>query len=191
VGTRRRRSCGCGRPCRAELRPELLNRIDEIVVFHSLGREELARIVEIQLGRLSKLLSDKQLKLELTDRAKQAVGKAGYDPVYGARPLKRALQRLVLDPLAMKVLQGRFQARRHRARGRERVGRRALVLARKMGPGAPSDQPRCTRPGRLLEGTEPRLGEVGRQLTRRGGIPATRSAGSPCCTPCHASLSLW
>jgi len=94
---------------RAELRPELLNRIDEIVVFHSLGREELARIVEIQLGRLSKLLSDKQLKLELTDRAKQAVGKAGYDPVYGARPLKRALQRLVLDPLAMKVLKGDFK----------------------------------------------------------------------------------
>src|SRR5256714_7668750 len=87
---------------RSELRPELLNRIDEIVVFHSLGREELARIVEIQLGRLTKLLQDKQLRLELTERAKQAVGKAGYDPIYGARPLKRALQRMVLDPMAMK-----------------------------------------------------------------------------------------
>src|SRR5436190_11488590 len=76
---------------RAELRPELLNRIDEVVVFHSLGREDLARIVEIQLQRLGKLLSDKQLKLDLTERAKVAVGKAGYDPVYGARPLKRAL----------------------------------------------------------------------------------------------------
>jgi len=94
---------------RAELRPELLNRIDEIVVFHSLGREELARIVEIQLQRLAKLLSDKQLKLELSDKAKLAVGKAGYDPVYGARPLKRALQRMVLDPLAIKVLQGDFK----------------------------------------------------------------------------------
>jgi len=93
---------------RAELRPELLNRIDEVVVFHSLGREELARIVEIQLARLSKLLADKQLRLELTDRAKQAVGRAGYDPVYGARPLKRALQRMVLDPLAIKVLQSDF-----------------------------------------------------------------------------------
>ena len=93
---------------RAELRPELLNRIDEVVVFHSLGREELARIVDIQLARLSKLLADKQLRLELTDRAKEAVGRAGYDPVYGARPLKRALQRMVLDPLAMKVLQGDF-----------------------------------------------------------------------------------
>ncbi len=94
---------------RAELRPELLNRIDEVVVFHSLGREQLGRIVEIQLGRLSKLLSDKQLKLELTERARLAVGKAGYDPVYGARPLKRALQRMVLDPLAIKVLQGDYQ----------------------------------------------------------------------------------
>src|SRR5437868_2511132 len=93
---------------RAELRPELLNRIDEIVVFHSLGREELSRIVDIQLARLGKLLADKQLRLELTDRAKEAVGRAGYDPVYGARPLKRALQRMVLDPLALKVLQGDF-----------------------------------------------------------------------------------
>ncbi|MBS2025667.1 MAG: ATP-dependent chaperone ClpB, partial [Deltaproteobacteria bacterium] len=93
---------------RAELRPELLNRIDEVVVFHSLGRDELARIVDIQLGRLGKLLADKQLKLELTAKAKEAVGTAGYDPVYGARPLKRALQRMVLDPLALKVLQGQF-----------------------------------------------------------------------------------
>ncbi|MFL5360550.1 MAG: ATP-dependent chaperone ClpB [Myxococcales bacterium] len=93
---------------RAELRPELLNRIDDIVVFHSLGREELTRIVDIQLARLSKLLADKQLKLELSDRAKEAIGRAGYDPVYGARPLKRAVQRLVLDPLAIKVLQGDF-----------------------------------------------------------------------------------
>ena len=94
---------------RAEMRPELLNRIDEIVVFHSLGREELAQIVDLQLVRLAKLLTDKQLKLDLSERAKQAVGKAGYDPVYGARPLKRALQRMVLDPLALKVLKGDFK----------------------------------------------------------------------------------
>jgi ATP-dependent Clp protease ATP-binding subunit ClpB len=93
---------------RAELRPELLNRIDEVVVFHSLGREELTRIVDIQLARLSKLLADKRLKLELTDRAKETIARVGYDPVYGARPLKRAIQRMVLDPLAMKVLQGDF-----------------------------------------------------------------------------------
>jgi ATP-dependent Clp protease ATP-binding subunit ClpB len=94
---------------RNELRPELLNRIDEIVVFHSLQRKELGRIVEIQLARLSKLLADKHLTLELTDAAKEAVGKAGYDPVYGARPLKRAIQRLILDPLAVKVLKGDYK----------------------------------------------------------------------------------
>jgi ATP-dependent Clp protease ATP-binding subunit ClpB len=94
---------------RAELRPELLNRIDEVVVFHSLQRKELSRIVEIQLARLGKLLQDKGLSLELTDRAKEAVGKSGYDPVYGARPLKRAIQRLILDPLAVKVLKGDYK----------------------------------------------------------------------------------
>ena len=94
---------------RAELRPELLNRIDEIVVFHSLEREQLTRIVDLQLHRLSGLLAGKQLKLQLTEAAKAAVGVAGYDPVYGARPLKRALQRLVLDPLALKVLKGDYQ----------------------------------------------------------------------------------
>ena len=94
---------------RAELRPELINRIDEIVVFHSLERTELARIVDIQLGRLGKLLKEKQLVLELTEKAKESVGEVGYDPIYGARPLKRALQRMVLDPLALKLLKGDFQ----------------------------------------------------------------------------------
>ena len=94
---------------RGELRPELLNRIDEVVVFHSLQRKELSRIVEIQLARLGKLLQDKGLALELTDRAKEAVGKSGYDPVYGARPLKRAIQRMILDPLAVKVLKGDYK----------------------------------------------------------------------------------
>jgi len=94
---------------RQELRPELLNRIDEIVVFHSLGRDELTRIIDIQLARLSQLLAGKQLLLWLSDNAKAAVGEAGYDPVYGARPLKRAIQRLVLDPLSIKVLNGDYQ----------------------------------------------------------------------------------
>ncbi len=93
---------------RAELRPELLNRIDEIVVFHSLERSELTRIVDIQLLRLGKLLADKQLRLELSEAAKAAVGESGYDPVYGARPLKRAIQKMILDPLALKLLQGDF-----------------------------------------------------------------------------------
>ncbi len=94
---------------RQEFRPELLNRIDDVVIFHSLTKGNLTRIVDIQLARLSKLLAEKQLTLELTDKAKQVLGEAGWDPQFGARPLKRAIQRQLLDPLAMKVLQGLFK----------------------------------------------------------------------------------
>jgi len=93
---------------RGEFRPEFLNRVDELVLFEALGREHLARIVEIQLKRLRKLLSDKRLELELSDGAKAFLAERGYDPVYGARPLKRAIQRYLQDPLAMKILGGEF-----------------------------------------------------------------------------------
>ena len=93
---------------RAQFRPEFLNRIDEIVVFHSLTREHLVQIVEIQLRRLRGLLAERKLTLELTDEARRFLANAGYDPVYGARPLKRAIQRHVQDPLALALLQGEF-----------------------------------------------------------------------------------
>jgi ATP-dependent Clp protease ATP-binding subunit ClpB len=95
---------------RAEFRPEFLNRVDEIVVFKPLGREEVGKIVGIQLGRLQRLLGERQLSIELTDGAREAIADAGYDPAFGARPLKRALQRMVQDPLATKLLQGQFKA---------------------------------------------------------------------------------
>jgi ATP-dependent Clp protease ATP-binding subunit ClpB len=98
---------------RSEFRPEFLNRVDEIVVFRPLGRAEIGRIVEIQLGRLRKLLADRQVTLALTPAAREAVADAGYDPVYGARPLKRAIQRLLQDPLATLVLRGDFKAGDH------------------------------------------------------------------------------
>ena len=98
---------------KAEFRPEFLNRVDDIVVFRSLGREDLGRIVEIQLGRLRKLLTDRKLTLELSEGARETIADAGYDPVYGARPLKRALQRLVQDPLAQKLLRGDFKPGDH------------------------------------------------------------------------------
>jgi ATP-dependent Clp protease ATP-binding subunit ClpB len=98
---------------RAEFRPEFLNRVDEVVVFRPLGREDLSRIVEIQLKRLRRLLSDRQITLELTEAAREGVADAGYDPVYGARPLKRALQRLVQDPLATMLLRGDFKPGDH------------------------------------------------------------------------------
>ncbi len=98
---------------RAEFRPEFLNRVDEIVVFRPLTREDIGRIVEIQLSRLRKLLADRRITLELTEIARETIADAGYDPVYGARPLKRAIQRLVQDPLATKVLRGEFKPGDH------------------------------------------------------------------------------
>jgi ATP-dependent Clp protease ATP-binding subunit ClpB len=89
-------------------RPEFLNRIDEIVEFAPLSREQLGAIVELQLRRLRERLAQRGLDLELTDAAKELVAEAGWDPTYGARPLKRALQRLVENPLALKLLEGDF-----------------------------------------------------------------------------------
>jgi ATP-dependent Clp protease ATP-binding subunit ClpB len=89
-------------------RPEFLNRIDEVVEFHPLSREQIGEIVDLQLRRLRERLADRGLSLELTDEAKELVAEAGWDPTYGARPLKRALQRLVENPLAMRLLEGDF-----------------------------------------------------------------------------------
>jgi ATP-dependent Clp protease ATP-binding subunit ClpB len=93
---------------RRHFRPEFLNRVDEIVVFKPLGEEELKQIVELQLGRLERLLADRKLTLRLTDAARARVAEEGYDPAYGARPLKRALQRMVQNPLAVRILEGEF-----------------------------------------------------------------------------------
>jgi ATP-dependent Clp protease ATP-binding subunit ClpB len=89
-------------------RPEFLNRIDEIVEFKALTREQLGEIVELQLARLRSRLADRGLMLELTDAAEEVVAEAGWDPTYGARPLKRALQRLIENPLALRLLEGDF-----------------------------------------------------------------------------------
>ena len=98
---------------RAEFRPEFLNRVDDIVVFRPLTRDDVGRIVEIQLGRLRKLLEERRITIELTEAAREAIADAGYDPVYGARPLKRAIQRMVQDPLATRLLQGEFRPGDH------------------------------------------------------------------------------
>ena len=89
-------------------RPEFLNRIDEIVVFHPLGREHLAEIVAIQLRRVKKLLADKGYSLQVSAEAREYLAEAGYDPTFGARPLKRAIQRELQDPLALRILAGEF-----------------------------------------------------------------------------------
>ena len=91
---------------RGHFRPEFLNRLDEIILFHRLGVEHMAPIVEIQVGRVAGLLKDRKITLDLSDAAKRWLGRVGYDPVYGARPLKRAVQRYLQDPLAEKLLAG-------------------------------------------------------------------------------------
>src|SRR6188472_3979894 len=89
-------------------RPEFLNRIDEVIEFTPLSKEQIAEIVELQLGRLRERLAERRIELELTDAAKEALAEAGWDPAYGARPLKRAIQRLVENPLALRLLEGEF-----------------------------------------------------------------------------------
>jgi ATP-dependent Clp protease ATP-binding subunit ClpB len=92
----------------SHFRPEFLNRIDEIVVFRPLGKEDLSAIVDIQLRRVAKLLSEKGYRLEVTESAREYLAEVGYDPTFGARPLKRAIQRELQDPLALKILSGEF-----------------------------------------------------------------------------------
>ena len=90
-------------------RPEFLNRIDDILVFRPLSREELGRIVDLQLGSLERRLAEREIRLEVTPSARQRIADTGYDPAFGARPRKGAIQRLVVDPLAMAFLEGRFE----------------------------------------------------------------------------------
>ncbi len=93
---------------RGHFRPEFLNRVDEIILFHRLKREDMGQIVDIQLSRLTKLLADRKITLKLDDKAKDWLGQKGYDPAYGARPLKRVIQKYVQDPLAEMVLAGKI-----------------------------------------------------------------------------------
>ena len=93
---------------RAHFRPEFLNRLDEIILFHRLSAQHMAPIVDIQVSRVAKLLAERKVQLDLTDAARAWLGRVGYDPIYGARPLKRTIQRRLLDPLSLLLLEGRF-----------------------------------------------------------------------------------
>jgi ATP-dependent Clp protease ATP-binding subunit ClpB len=94
---------------RAHFRPEFLNRLDEIILFHRLGQDHMGPIVDIQVARVQRLLADRKVTLDLTDAARAWLGRVGYDPVYGARPLKRAVQRYLQDPLADLILRGQVK----------------------------------------------------------------------------------
>jgi ATP-dependent Clp protease ATP-binding subunit ClpB len=93
---------------RNHFRPEFLNRVDDIIVFRPLSREDLVRIVDLQLVRLEQLLAGRNLKLELTPEARALLAEQGYDPVYGARPLKRVIQRELQNRIALELLEGTF-----------------------------------------------------------------------------------
>lgn len=93
---------------RVHFRPEFLNRVDDIIVFRQLSREDLAKIIDLQLAKLEQQLAQRHLRLEVTPEAKRALVAMGYDPVYGARPLKRVIQRELQNPIALGVLDGTF-----------------------------------------------------------------------------------
>jgi ATP-dependent Clp protease ATP-binding subunit ClpB len=93
---------------RQAFRPEFLNRIDDIILFHRLQRQDMGAIVDIQMARLAKLLTDRKIVLELSDAAREWLAAKGYDPAYGARPLKRVIQKSVQDPLAELLLAGKI-----------------------------------------------------------------------------------
>jgi ATP-dependent Clp protease ATP-binding subunit ClpB len=90
-------------------KPEFLNRIDDTVIFHRISREDLGRIVELQVAQLTGRVREKGIEIELTDDAKTLLGNLGYDPTYGARPLKRVIQKQLIDKLALKLLEGTFR----------------------------------------------------------------------------------
>ena len=91
---------------RQQFRPEFLNRVDDIIVFRPLGKDQLVKIIELRLEDVRRLLADRKISLELTDVAKELIMAQGYDPNFGARPLKRAIQKLIQDPLALNILDG-------------------------------------------------------------------------------------
>ncbi len=98
---------------RTAFRPEFLNRIDDIIIFRSLTISDIDRIINLQIAQLQKRLAEKRLTIELTENAKQYISKVGYSPTYGARPLRRTLQKIVQDNLAIKLLEGSFEEGDH------------------------------------------------------------------------------
>jgi ATP-dependent Clp protease ATP-binding subunit ClpB len=93
----------------AQFKPEFINRLDDIVEFHSLDREQLAKIVDLQVARVMQRVRQRGIEVELTDRARELLGNLGYDPTYGARPLKRVIAKHLVDPLALAILEGDFR----------------------------------------------------------------------------------
>jgi ATP-dependent Clp protease ATP-binding subunit ClpB len=130
---------------RASFKPEFLNRVDDIIIFNPLGKEQLTKIVDLRLEDLRRLLADRKISLELTPAAKELVFTEGYDPNYGARPLKRAIQRLIQDPLALKILDGEVLHGDHiMVDVNKKEGKLSFKVAKRVGEPEPAN----TRSGR-------------------------------------------
>src|SRR5712671_4361267 len=123
----------------AHFKPEFLNRVDDIIVFHPLGKEQLVRIIELRLEDVRRLLADRKISLELTDAAKELLFTQGHDPNFGARPLKRAIQKLVQDPLALKILDGEILNGDHViVDADKRLGKMTFAISKRVGEKEPA-----------------------------------------------------
>src|ERR1700726_1426128 len=123
----------------AHFKPEFLNRVDDIIVFHPLGKEQLVKIIELRLEDVRRLLADRKISLELTDAAKELLFAQGYDPNFGARPLKRAIQKLIQDPLALKILDGEILHGDHVVVGADKkAGKMKFEVSRRVGEKEPA-----------------------------------------------------
>jgi ATP-dependent Clp protease ATP-binding subunit ClpB len=120
-------------------KPEFLNRVDDIIVFSPLGKEQLVKIIELRLEDVRRLLADRKISLELTDAAKDLLFTEGFDPNFGARPLKRAMQKLVQDPLALKILDGEVLHGDHVVVDADKkVGKMAFAVSERVGQQKPA-----------------------------------------------------
>jgi ATP-dependent Clp protease ATP-binding subunit ClpB len=127
----------------AHFKPEFLNRVDEIIVFHPLGKKQLVKIIELRLEDVRRLLADRKISLELTDAAKELLFAQGYDPNFGARPLKRAIQKLVQDPLALKILDGEILNGDHViVDADKRLGKMTFAISKRVGEKEPAQAKR-------------------------------------------------
>ena len=123
----------------AHFKPEFLNRVDDIIVFHPLGKEQLVKIIELRLEDVRRLLADRKISLELTEGAKELLFARGYDPNFGARPLKRAIQKLVQDPLALKILDGEILNGDHLiVDADQRLGKMTFAISKRVGEKEPA-----------------------------------------------------
>jgi ATP-dependent Clp protease ATP-binding subunit ClpB len=122
----------------AHFKPEFLNRVDDIIVFSPLGKDQLVKIIELRLEDLRRLLAERKISIELTDRAKEILFTEGFDPNFGARPLKRAIQKLVQDPLALKILDGEVLNGDHIVVDGDKDGKMVFRVSERVGEKKPA-----------------------------------------------------